>query len=75
MRESERINRREMSELVDIPYGSLTGYELERVKMTVEVGMKIFRHPKFNKYMMWFMTDQVSPEAGQIAPALYVSKA
>lgn len=47
MRESERLNRKEMSELVDIPYGSLTGYELERMKMTLEVGMKIFNHPKF----------------------------
>ncbi|OWF73304.1 transcriptional regulator [Yersinia frederiksenii] len=70
MRESERLNRREMSELVDIPYGSMTGYELERMKMTLEVGMKIFNHPRFKKYMMWFMTGDISPESGQIAPAL-----
>ncbi|MDW1402569.1 transcriptional regulator, partial [Klebsiella pneumoniae] len=30
----------------------------------------IFQHPRFVKYTLWFMTDQVSPEAGQIAPAL-----
>lgn len=70
MRESERLNRREMSELVDIPYGSMTGYELERMKMTLEVGMKIFNHPRFKKYMMWFMTGDTAPDSGQIAPAL-----
>ncbi|MEN3261165.1 helix-turn-helix transcriptional regulator [Sodalis endosymbiont of Spalangia cameroni] len=70
MRESERLNRKEMSQLVGIPYASLTGYELERMKMTLEVGMKIFQHPKFKKYMMWFMNNEIAPEAGQIAPAL-----
>lgn len=38
--------------------------------MTLEVGMKIFNHPKFKKYMMWFMTGDIAPESGQIAPAL-----
>lgn len=70
MRESERLNRREMSDLVNIPYGSLTGYELERMKMTLEVATKIFKNPRFRKYRDWFMFDEVSPEAGQIAPVL-----
>ena len=32
--------------------------------------MKVLQHPRFTKYTLWFMTDQVAPEAGQIAPAL-----
>ncbi|WCH37113.1 transcriptional regulator [Aeromonas salmonicida] len=59
-----------MSDLVNIPYGSLTGYELERMKMTLEVATKIFINPRFRKYRDWFMFDEVSPESGQIAPAL-----
>lgn len=70
MRESERLNRRQFSDLVDIPYGSLTYYETNRSKPPTEVTMKILSHPKFLKYTMWFMTGEVAPEVGQIAPAL-----
>ncbi|MBU9852455.1 helix-turn-helix domain-containing protein [Rahnella sp. PD12R] len=70
MRESERLNRRELSDLLDIPYGSLTYYETGRSTPPTDVAMKILAHPKFTKYTMWFMTDQIAPEAGQIAPVL-----
>lgn len=70
MRESERLIRKDFARIVNIPYSSMTGYETERVKMTVEVAMKIFNHPQFKKYMMWFMTGEIAPEVGQIAPAL-----
>ncbi|MGJ0625471.1 helix-turn-helix domain-containing protein [Xenorhabdus bovienii] len=70
IRESERLNRRQLSELVDIPYSSLTYYESGRTVPDVTVVMKIFNHQKFKKYTMWFMTDEIAPEAGQIAPAL-----
>lgn len=31
---------------------------------------KLFSLPQFSKYMMWFLTDKIAPEAGQIAPVL-----
>lgn len=70
MRESERINRRQFAELTGVPYSSLTYYESGRSVPPTDVTMKILAHPKFTKYTMWFMTDQISPEAGQIAPVL-----
>lgn len=70
MRESERMNRKEMSQLLDIPYSSLANYEAGRMKMSFEAGSKIFKHPRFRKYRDWFMFDEVNPEAGQVAPAL-----
>ncbi|MDX7987687.1 helix-turn-helix transcriptional regulator [Xenorhabdus sp. 12] len=70
IRESERLNRRQLSELVDIPYSSLTYYESGRTVPDVTVVMKIFNQPRFKKYTMWFMVDEISPEAGQVAPAL-----
>lgn len=70
MRESERMNRKEMAQLVDIPYSSLSNYEAGRMKMSFEAGAKIFKHPRFRKYRDWFMFDEVNPETGQIAPAL-----
>lgn len=70
MRESERLNRRQFSELIDVPYGTITYYETKRSIPPTDVIMKILNHPRFKKYMMWFISDEIAPEAGQIAPAL-----
>ncbi|WP_339057537.1 helix-turn-helix transcriptional regulator [Candidatus Regiella endosymbiont of Tuberolachnus salignus] len=70
IRESERINRRQLSDLVGIPYGTLTYYETGRSTPPTDVAMKIFSHPQFLKYTLWFMTGKTAPEFGQIAPAL-----
>ena len=70
IRESERINRKQFAELTGVPYSSLTYYESGRSVPPTDVTMKILAHPKFTKYTMWFLTDQISPEAGQIAPVL-----
>ena len=70
IRESERLNRKQLAEITDVPYGSLTYYESGRSIPPANVVMKILQHPRFTKYTLWFMTDQIAPEAGQIAPAL-----
>ncbi|MCX3408511.1 helix-turn-helix domain-containing protein [Raoultella ornithinolytica] len=70
IRESERLNRKEISELTGIAYGSFCGYEAGDKKPGVEAIMRLLQHPRFTKYTMWFMADQVAPESGQIAPAL-----
>lgn len=70
VRESERLNRREFSELVAIPYSTLSSYETRTKGMSMDSAMKILSHPRFLKYTMWFMTGEIAPEAGQIAPAL-----
>ncbi|MFS1539773.1 MAG: transcriptional regulator [Candidatus Phlomobacter fragariae] len=56
--------------MVNIPYSSLTYYETGRTTPDTDVTMKILSHPKFLKYTMWFMTNEIAPESGQIAPAL-----
>lgn len=70
IRESERLNRKQLAEITDVPYGSLTYYESGRSIPPANVIMKILQHPRFTKYTLWFMTDQIAPESGQIAPAL-----
>ncbi|GKW11665.1 helix-turn-helix transcriptional regulator [Pectobacterium sp. IFB5596] len=70
IRESERLNRKQFAEITGVPYSSLTYYESGRTIPPTDVMMKILQHPQFNKYAMWFMTDQTYPESGQIAPAL-----
>lgn len=70
MRESEQLNRRQTAELIGVPYGSLNHYESGRMIPSTDISMKLLQHPKFQKYTLWFMTDETAPESGQIAPAL-----
>ncbi|HHQ6589248.1 TPA: helix-turn-helix domain-containing protein [Serratia fonticola] len=70
IRESERLNRKEFSELTGVPYSSLSSYETRSKGMGLDAAMKILSHPRFEKYTLWFMSDRISPESGQIAPAL-----
>lgn len=70
VRESERLNRKQFAEITEVPYSSLTYYESGRSTPPTDITMKIFSHPRFQKYALWFFTNQIAPESGQIAPAL-----
>ncbi|MBK4611557.1 helix-turn-helix transcriptional regulator [Enterobacter hormaechei] len=70
MRESERLNRKQFAEITGVPYSSLTYYESGRTVPPTDITMKILQNPRFCKYALWFMTEQIAPESGQIAPAL-----
>ncbi|AOF13582.1 transcriptional regulator [Yersinia enterocolitica] len=70
IRESERLKLKEVADLVGINYHTYHGYESGKMKMSMEAGMKFFKHPRFRKYQSWFMFDETNPETGQIAPAL-----
>lgn len=70
IRDSERLTKRQLTDLVDINYGTYHGYESDKSKMTLESAIKLFKHPRFNKYQDWFMYDRTDPSRGQIAPAL-----
>ncbi|WP_080761847.1 helix-turn-helix domain-containing protein [Aeromonas hydrophila] len=70
IRESERLSRKEVTDLTGINYASYLGYENDKAKMPFEAGARLFKVSRFRKYRDWFMFDEVSPEAGQIAPVL-----
>ncbi|WP_421174875.1 helix-turn-helix transcriptional regulator [Aeromonas enteropelogenes] len=70
VRESERMTKKEFAELITIPYGSYVYYENGRNVPSTEIVMRIFKQPRLEKYALWFFTDKIAPEAGQIAPAL-----
>jgi transcriptional regulator with XRE-family HTH domain len=70
IRESERLTRREFSELTGIKYATLCSYESGTNGMTVAMAERIVQHPLFKKYTLWFMTGETAPAAGQIEPAL-----
>ncbi|SKC23379.1 hypothetical protein SAMN05216168_5328 [Kosakonia radicincitans] len=70
IRDSERLTKRQMTELIGLNYSSYGGYERDKTKMTLEAAISIFGHPRFHKYQDWFMYDRTDPSRGQIAPAL-----
>lgn len=70
IRESERMKKKEFAEMIGVVYGSYVHYENSRSVPSVEVVMKMLSHPQLEKYTLWFMTGKVSPESGQVAPAL-----
>ncbi|EHC5956120.1 helix-turn-helix transcriptional regulator [Salmonella enterica] len=70
IRDSERLTKRQLTDLIGLSYSTYGGYERDRTKMTLEAAVKLFSHPRFNKYQDWFMYDRTDPSRGQIAPAL-----
>ncbi|HGG8718921.1 TPA: helix-turn-helix transcriptional regulator [Enterobacter kobei] len=70
IRDSERLTKRQMTDLTGLNYSSYGGYERDRTKMTLEAAVCIFGHPRFHKYQDWFLYDRIDPSRGQIAPAL-----
>ncbi|MDF2414167.1 helix-turn-helix transcriptional regulator [Aeromonas sp. 1HA1] len=70
IRKSEMMTRQQFAEACGIPLGTLDHYEGGRTIPSMEVAQRILAFPKLTKYTLWLMTDQVAPEAGQIAPAL-----
>lgn len=70
IRDSERLRTKDIADLIGINYVTYHGYESGKSKMSMEAGMKFFKHPRFRKYQNWFMFDETDPESGQIAPIL-----
>ncbi|MBF8107414.1 transcriptional regulator [Serratia liquefaciens] len=70
IRNSEKLSRREMSELTGISASNIKNYELLGRQIPGEYLATILSLPRFSKYTLWLMTDKTSPESGQIAPAL-----
>ncbi len=70
IRKSEYMTRQQFSDVTGVPLGTLRFYETGRSVPPTDVSMKMLNQPQFAKYMLWFMSDRVAPESGQIAPAL-----
>ncbi|AIU74103.1 XRE family transcriptional regulator [Hafnia alvei FB1] len=70
IRDSERLTKQQLVDLVGLNYTTYHGYERDKSRMTLDSAIKIFGHPRFHKYQDWFMYDRTDPSRGQIAPAL-----
>lgn len=71
VRDAEGLTRIQFFELTGIPAGTQKYYETGRVEsIGSDILLKITQHPRFEKYMMWLMSDKTAEAAGQISPAL-----
>lgn len=68
IRLSEGLSRDDFGQLVDIPRGTIRNYEQGVNDPKSETLAKITMHPRFEKYVLWLMTNNTNPEFGQVCP-------
>lgn len=71
LRLTERLTQAEICEIAGINLNTWKGYEYIRDKSVSSVELlKITMHPRFKRYALWLVTDEVAPEVGQISPII-----
>ncbi|GAB7528522.1 hypothetical protein PS3A_09300 [Pseudomonas sp. 3A(2025)] len=69
VRRNERLTQGEICELAGISLPTWKGYEYGKSKSVSSIELlKITMHPRFKKYALWLVTDEIAPESGQISP-------
>lgn len=70
IRQAEGLTQKAFADLLGLNIGIIKNYETGYSGIGLKTVDKILNHPRFSKYALWVMTDQVAPAAGQISPAL-----
>lgn len=70
IRKVEGLTQVKFCEISGIALGTLKNYEGGHQEPGIQVVLQVTHNPRFKKYTMWLMTDDIAPESGQIAPAL-----
>lgn len=71
VRLTERLTQSEICEIAGIKLETWKSYEYGRSKsVSSSELLKITMHPRFKKYALWLVTDDVAPEIGQISPMI-----
>ena len=69
IRTCERLTQAEMFGATGIKLETWKRYEYGRRESVSSTELlKLTQHPRFTKYILWLMTGQTIPEAGQISP-------
>ncbi|KAB2518420.1 transcriptional regulator [Pseudomonas koreensis] len=68
IRRQEGVTQAEFCELVGLSLSTYKKNEASMFEMGYGPLSKILNHPRFMKYTLWLMIDQVAPECGQISP-------
>lgn len=70
VRQAEKVTQQQLSDLAGISLSTLKKIEAGYQEPSVTTLSKITKHPSFEKYALWLISDKTLPEAGQISPAL-----
>lgn len=70
IRQEEGLTQKAMSELTGITISAIKGYETQGVKVGISIIERVLEVDRFQKYMMWLMTDKTNEALGQISPSL-----
>lgn len=69
IRTRERLKQQEMADLLEINVQTYSNYERgKRRAISVLEVIKILNHPRFKKYLVWFMTDNTELNVEQVNP-------
>ncbi|WGM04598.1 helix-turn-helix transcriptional regulator [Arsenophonus nasoniae] len=69
IRKAERLSQAELCKIIGISISTLKKLEGNHNEPGWTTLQIITKHPRFEKYTLWLMTDKVAPESGQIEPA------
>lgn len=72
IRYNERLTQKELADMVEMPYGTYKNYEsgFRRAASSIEI-FKILSHPRFQKYIFWFVTGDADLNVQQVSPVSY----
>lgn len=70
IRQAEGLTQKAFADLLGLNIGIVKNYETGYSGIGLKTVDTILNHPRFRKYALWVMTDQVAPAAGQISPPL-----
>ncbi|QSB20637.1 helix-turn-helix domain-containing protein [Pseudomonas sp. 15A4] len=68
IRANEQVSQSEICQLLGMSLSTYKKYEGALFEMGYGALTKLTQHPRFKKYTLWLMTDDVGPECGQISP-------
>jgi len=69
IRLKEGLTQSELCEATGISLSSYKKYELAlRLEVSSVALLKITHHPRFQKYVLWLMSDLTAPDCGQVSP-------
>ncbi|MGQ8702859.1 helix-turn-helix transcriptional regulator [Serratia marcescens] len=70
IRKAEGLTQVAFAEEVGLALSTVRNYETGQREVGLSIVDKVVNHPRFEKYMMWLMSDKTSEAAGQISPTL-----
>lgn len=67
---AEEISKISICKITGLSLKEMKKLECNDTKYTIRYIIKITKNGRFTKYTLWLMTGKISPEAGQISPAI-----